>query len=84
MLQHDPWALAAEARRAHRWRRVAADWNSVLNQALIDAADPQPDSLVLDVLKGVARVWNPAEVHEVEVLRRVLEQMQAAKGELRP
>lgn len=52
MLQHDPWALAANARTAQRWRRVAANWNSALTQALIDAADLQPGSLVLDVAAG--------------------------------
>lgn len=52
MLQHDPWALAADARTAHRWRRPAANWNSSLTQALIDSADLQPDSLVLDVAAG--------------------------------
>jgi hypothetical protein len=46
-------------------------------------ADTLGKRLYRGTLKSVARVWNPAEVREVEVLRRVLEQMQAAEGELR-
>jgi hypothetical protein len=35
------------------------------------------------VLKAVARVWSPAEIRDLEVLRKVLEQMQAAEQEVR-
>lgn len=35
------------------------------------------------VLKSIARVWNPTEIHEPGVLRRVMEQMRAAERELR-
>jgi hypothetical protein len=31
----------------------------------------------------VAKVWNPTEIHNPEVLRKVLEQMQTSEGELR-
>ena len=31
------------------------------------------------VLKTVARVWNPTEIRDADVLRNVLEQMQAAE-----
>jgi len=46
------WAVASEARSASRWRRLAASWNSAPTQALIDAADPVPGSLVLDLAAG--------------------------------
>jgi len=32
------------------------------------------------VLKTVARVWSPTEIHETNVLRRVLEQMKSPNG----
>lgn len=35
------------------------------------------------VLKTVARVWNPTEIRQADLLRRVLEQMQAAEHEVR-
>jgi hypothetical protein len=35
------------------------------------------------VLKAVARVWSPAEIRDLEVLRKVLEQMQVAEQEVR-
>ena len=35
------------------------------------------------VLKAVARVWSPAEIHDLEVLRKVLKQMQVAEQEVR-
>ena len=46
-------------------------------------ADALGKRLYRGILKNEARVWNPSEIHEVEVLRRILEQMQAAEGELR-
>jgi ubiquinone/menaquinone biosynthesis C-methylase UbiE len=52
MPKPDPWAVAAEARSDSRWRRLAASWNSVPTQALIDAADPAQGSLVLDLAAG--------------------------------
>jgi hypothetical protein len=35
------------------------------------------------VLKAVARVWSPAEIRDLEVLRKVFEQMQMAEHEVR-
>jgi hypothetical protein len=35
------------------------------------------------LLKTAARVWSPREIHDAEVLRRVLQQMQAAVRDLR-
>jgi hypothetical protein len=35
------------------------------------------------VLKNVARVWNPTEIHEADVLRKVLEHMHAGERGLR-
>jgi hypothetical protein len=35
------------------------------------------------VLKSVARVWNPREIREMDVLQRVLEHMQAGERGLR-
>ena len=35
------------------------------------------------ILKTVARVWNPSEIRDVDVLSRILEQMQSAERGLR-
>jgi hypothetical protein len=39
--------------------------------------------LYRNVLKSVARVWNPTEIHNVDVLRKVLEHMRAGERGLR-
>jgi len=50
----------------------------------IDAmADALGKRLYRGVLKTVARVWNPTEIRDPDILRRVLNQMQAAETELR-
>jgi len=46
-------------------------------------ADALGKRLSCRLLKSVARVSNPIQIHELEVQRRVLEQMQALEGELR-
>ena len=46
-------------------------------------ADALGKRLYRGVLKTVARVWNPAEIHDMGVMRNVLEQMQMAERELR-
>ncbi len=44
--------------------------------------EPLGRPLYRGVLKTVARVWNPTEIREADLLRRVLAQMQSAKREL--
>ncbi len=46
-------------------------------------ADALGKRLYRGVLKTVARVWNPTEIHDPDILRRVLNQMHAAEAELR-
>jgi hypothetical protein len=35
------------------------------------------------VLKNIARVWNPTEIHDIDILRKVLERMHAGERGLR-
>ena len=44
--------------------------------------EPLGRPLYRGVLKTVARVWNPTEIREADLLRRVLAQMQSAEREL--
>ena len=46
-------------------------------------AEPLGRRLYRGVLKTVARVWKPTEIHEVDVLRKVLEHMHAGERGLR-
>jgi hypothetical protein len=46
-------------------------------------AEPLGKRLYRGLLKTVARVWNPTEIHEADVLRKVLEHMLAAERGLR-
>jgi hypothetical protein len=66
-------ASAADARRAN-----PEEWNALVGQ-IEPMAIALGRRLYRGVLKTVARVWNPTEIHEPSDLRRVLEQMQAAE-----
>ncbi len=56
----------------------AEDTNALVGQ--IEAmAEPLGRRLYRGILKTVARAWNPSEIREVEVLSRVLAQMQSAE-----
>jgi hypothetical protein len=46
-------------------------------------AEPLGRGLYRGLLKTVARVWQPAQVHDPELLKKVLEYMQAAERGLR-
>jgi hypothetical protein len=46
-------------------------------------AEPLGRRLYRGILKTVARAWNPSEIREVDVLRKVLEHMQAGERGLR-
>jgi len=58
------------------------DTNALVGQ--IEAmAEPLGRRLYRGILKTVARVWNPSEIREADVLSRVLAQMQSAERGLR-
>lgn len=46
-------------------------------------AEPLGKRLYRGLLKSVARVWNPTEISDIDVLRKVLQPMQAAERGLR-
>jgi hypothetical protein len=48
-----------------------------------EMADTIGRRLYRGVLKSVARVWNPSEIHDPAILQTVLNEMRAADGELR-
>jgi ubiquinone/menaquinone biosynthesis C-methylase UbiE len=52
MPDHDPWASASEVRTSARWHSAAAKWGQALTEALLDAANLQQDSVVLDIAAG--------------------------------
>ncbi|HEY6770203.1 MAG TPA: hypothetical protein VI386_36135 [Candidatus Sulfotelmatobacter sp.] len=52
---------------------------SALIRQIEAMAEPLGRRLYRGLLKAIARVWNPTEIREVDVLRKVLEQMQAAE-----
>lgn len=56
---------------------------SALIRQIEAMAEPLGRRLYRGLLKTVARVWNPTEIREADVLRKVLEQMQAAERGLR-
>ena len=56
---------------------------SVLIREIEEMADAIGKRLYRGVLKTVARVWNPSEIHDLAILQTVLNEMRAADGELR-
>ena len=62
---------------------VSSEQASKVVREIEAMADALGKRLYRGVLKTVARVWNPAEIHDMDVMRIVLEQMQMAERELR-
>jgi hypothetical protein len=69
----------AEARLTPQGRDVSPEEASALIRQIEAMAEPLGRRLYRGLLKTVARVWNPTEIREADVLRKVLEQMQAAE-----
>ena len=70
-----------EVSSAHDNRRngAATTKESVLVRQIEALADPLGKALYRGLLKSVARVWNPNQIQDTAVQRRVLEHMQAAE-----
>jgi len=68
---------------ASHGRDVSPEEASALIRQIEAMAEPLGRRLYRGLLKTVARVWNPTEIHDADVLRKVLEQMQAAERGLR-
>jgi hypothetical protein len=64
-------------------RDVSAEDASVLVRQIEAMAEPLGWRLYRGLLKTGARVWNPTEIHDADVLRKVLAQMQGAERGLR-
>jgi hypothetical protein len=64
-------------------REVSAEDANVLVRQIEAMAEPLGWRLYRGLLKAGARVWNPTEIRDVDVLRKVLAQMQAAERGLR-
>jgi hypothetical protein len=66
---------------AHDNRRngAATTKESVLVRQIEALADPLGKALYRGLLKSVARVWNPNQIQDTAIQRRVLEHMQAAE-----
>jgi len=60
-------------------RDTSLEEASTLVRQIEAMAEPLNKRLYRGLLKTVARVWNPTEIHEADVLRKVLEHMQAAE-----
>jgi len=90
------WATPQGWREGQRPRQGAD--TTVANPTSHDVSPQEADGLIREieamadalgkrlyrgVLKTVARVWNPTEIHDPDILRRVLNQMHAAEAELR-
>lgn len=67
----------------HRQAGRGLDEPSVLIRDIEAMAEPLGRRLYRGLLKTVARVWNPTEIREAVVLRKVLKHMQAAERGLR-
>jgi len=64
------------------WDTSGEDMNAFLGQ--IEAmAEPLGRRLYRGILKTVARAWNPSDIRDADVIRRVLVQMQSAERGLR-
>jgi hypothetical protein len=64
-------------------RDVSAEDANVLVRQIEAMAEPLGWRLYRGLLKTGARVWNPTEIHDADVLRKVLAQMQGAERGLR-
>ena len=77
MQDYDPWSVAAHVRSADRWRSASTDWGCALTEALLDCANLQRSSVVLDVAAGSG---DPA----LAIARRVPEGRVVALDSSRP
>ena len=66
-----------------RRQDVSGDATNALVRQIEAMAEPLGWRLYRGLLKTVARVWNPTEIRDAEVLRKVLAQMQAGERGLR-
>ncbi len=73
----------AETKLTPHGRDVSPEDASAFLRRIEAMAEPLGRRLYRGLLKTVARVWNPTEIREADVLRKVLEQMQAAERGLR-
>jgi hypothetical protein len=64
-------------------RDVSAEDENILVRQIEAMAEPLGWRLYRGLLKTGARVWNPTEIHDADVLRKVLAQMQGAERGLR-
>ena len=64
-------------------RDVSAENENILVRQIEAMAEPLGWRLYRGLLKTGARVWNPTEIHDADVLRKVLAQMQGAERGLR-
>ena len=73
----------------HRGNAAEAEWDesvedtSALVCQIEAMAEPLGRRLYRGILKSVAKAWNPSEIPEADVLRKVLAQMQSAERGLR-
>ena len=73
----------ADGKLTPHGRDTSLEEASALIRQIEAMAEPLGKWLYRGLLKTVARVWNPTEIHETDVLRKVLEHMQAAERGLR-
>ena len=74
---------SADGKLAAQERDTSLEETNALIRQIEALAEPLGKRLYRGLLKTVARVWNPTEIHEGGVLRKVLEHMQAAERGLR-
>ncbi len=73
----------ADPRSTPQGRDVSAEDANALVRQIEAMAEPLGRRLYRGLLKAAARVWNPTEIRDADVLRKVLAQMQAAERGLR-
>src|ERR1700727_2218292 len=71
------------AKLAPQAQNVSAEARKALIRQIEAMAEPLGWRLYRGLLKTGARVWNPTEIHDADVLRKVLAQMQGAERGLR-
>jgi hypothetical protein len=67
------------AKLAPQAQNVSAEARNALIRQIEAMAEPLGWRLYRGLLKTGARVWNPTEIHDADVLRKVLAQMQGAE-----
>jgi hypothetical protein len=74
---------APNSKVASQGRDVSAEEANALVRQIEAMAEPLGRRLYRGLLKTCARAWNPAEIRDGDVLRKVLAQMQSAERGLR-